>query len=77
MSADAGLASIIAETDLLLTLPGRLAASLTSGRSLLAIKPLPFPSPALSITQQWHARVHRDPAMVWFRRQVAELFADA
>lgn len=71
-----GLAAIIAESELLLTLPGRLAASLAAGRSMLVIKPLPFPMPALTITQQWHARAHRDPANVWLRRQVASIFAE-
>ncbi len=71
-----GLAAIIAESELLLTLPARLASSLVAGRSSLAIKPLPFPMPALTITQQWHARAHRDPANVWLRRQVASIFAE-
>lgn len=72
-----GLSSIIAESNLLLTLPGRLASSFASGRTNLGIKPLPFDSPTLTITQQWHARVHFDPATVWFRNQIAELFSSA
>ncbi len=70
-----GLATIIAESDLLLTLPARLAASLADGRNTLGVKPLPFPSPPLKISQQWHARVHRDPGAVWFRRQIEALFS--
>ena len=71
-----GLASIIAESDLLLTIPARLAASMTGEGTGLGVKPLPFSSPVLTVTQQWHARAHRDPANAWFRRQMAELFAD-
>lgn len=71
-----GLASIVAESDLVLTLPARLASSMARRFTSLVVKPLPFPSPAVTITQQWHARVHRDPANVWFRRLIAEMFAD-
>lgn len=70
-----GLASIVAENDLLLTLPGRLAISISSGRPTLGTKQLPFPTPELTITQQWHARVNRDPAGIWVRREISELFA--
>ncbi|MCC6196709.1 MAG: LysR family transcriptional regulator, partial [Burkholderiales bacterium] len=71
-----GLAAIAAQSELLLTLPARLASSLVAGRSMLTIKPLPFPMPALTITQQWHARAHHDPANAWLRRQVAAIFAE-
>jgi len=71
-----GLDAIIAESDLLLTLPGRLAKSMIGDRTTLGVKPLPFQTPVLTITQQWHARAQRDPAHAWFRRQIAELFAD-
>lgn len=71
-----GLASIIAESDLLLTLPSRLAQSMTAGRSQLGIKPLPFPGPTLSITQQWHARAHHDPAAAWLRQTIVGLFGE-
>ncbi len=69
-----GLASIIGSSRLLLTLPQRLAEALTAGRDALGIAPLPFPSPAFTISQQWHSRAHRDPALQWLRRQVVELF---
>jgi len=72
-----GLPAIIAESDLLLTLPARLADSMITGSSLLATQPLPFPIPALTITQQWHARAHRDLANAWLRRQVAAIFGEA
>lgn len=71
-----GLAAIVAESELLLTLPARLASSMVAGSSMLTIKPLPFPIPTLTITQQWHARSHHDPANAWMRRQVASIFAE-
>ncbi len=71
-----GLSSILAQSDLLLTLPSRLADSLVTGRETLGIKPLPFPSPELIISQQWHARAHRDPAVIWLRQHVARLFGE-
>ncbi len=70
-----GLPEIIADSDMLLTLPARLATSMVTGGTILVTRPLPFPMPALSVTQQWHARAHRDPANVWLRRQVAGIFA--
>lgn len=71
-----GLAAIIGSSRLLLTLPQRLAEALTAGRDALGIAALPFPSPAFTISQQWHSRAHRDPALVWLRRQVVELFGE-
>lgn len=71
-----GLGTIIAESDLLLTLPGRLASSMLAARPTLIIKPLPFPIPAFSITQQWHPRAHHDPANIWLRREMASIFTE-
>ncbi|HMW24101.1 MAG TPA: LysR family transcriptional regulator [Burkholderiaceae bacterium] len=71
-----GLASIIGSSRLLLTLPGRLAQALSAGRDALGIAALPFPSPAFTISQQWHTRAHRDPGLVWLRRQVVTLLGE-
>ncbi len=72
-----GLSSILAGSELLLTIPSRLAtAVIEDTRDDLCIKPLPFSSPALAITQQWHARVHRDPANRWLRKQILDLFLE-
>ena len=72
-----GLSSILASSELMLTVPSRLAnAMMRDTRDALVVQTLPFASPSLSITQQWHARVHRDPANRWLRKQILDLFLD-
>jgi len=61
-------------TDLLFTLPERLACYIARHRNLV-IRPLPA---ALRQRQvvfylYWHQRYHQDPACVWLRGQVAQL----
>ncbi|MDO9031927.1 MAG: LysR family transcriptional regulator [Hydrogenophaga sp.] len=70
-----GLASVLSESDLLLTLPSRLVDAITAGRKQLVVRPLPIDSPEMTITLQWHARVHRDPSVTWLRRSIAQLFS--
>lgn len=62
------------------------ALKVVRGTSLLATVPrcfvtpavhtleLPLPLPAADVRQFWHARMHHDPAHVWFRSLVAEMF---
>lgn len=65
-----GLARIISNSDHIAVIPEALARGLseTSGLQLL---PLPFNQPRLHVTQQWHERIHKDPAHVWFREIIA------
>lgn len=60
---------IIAESDLLLTLPRRLAARL-QGLGLVTREP-PIPLPTFRYVQVWHERAHRDPAHAWLRDVLA------
>jgi DNA-binding transcriptional LysR family regulator len=62
-------------TDLLLTVPRRVAAIYAP---LLGLEemPLPLELPDYPITQYWHARFHHDPGIVWLRNLVFELFTD-
>lgn len=71
-----GLASIIADSDLLLTMPSRLANAMTTCLDTLIVKPLPYQIPQVTIAAQWHARLHHDPAAIWFREQVFTLFTN-
>ena len=71
-----GLASVLSESDLLLTLPSRLVSAITAGRTQLVVRELPIDSPEMTITLQWHARVHRDPSVTWLRRAIARLFEE-
>ncbi len=72
-----GLAAVIADSDMLLTIPGRLAASMTARLDALVSKPFPYPTPRFTISAQWHVRSDHDPAVCWFRDQFVTLFADA
>ncbi|MBL8381820.1 MAG: LysR family transcriptional regulator [Burkholderiales bacterium] len=62
-------------TDLLLTVPRRVAAIYAPLLDLEEM-PLPLELPDYPITQYWHARFHHDPAIVWLRGLVFDLFSD-
>lgn len=71
-----GLAAIIANSDLLLTLPSRLAAAMLAEHGGLTMEPLPYATPSVMVSMQWHERTSQDPALLWLRHQLVELFAD-
>lgn len=59
----------LADTDLVLTLPERLAAQLAAQHPL-KIVPLPLRLAAFDVSLAWHDRVHHDPATAWMRAQI-------
>ncbi len=65
---------IIANTDLVVTVPSRLG---TLYEALLPVRLLapPIEMPSFKIKQFWHERNHHDPASIWLRGVIAELFA--
>jgi len=63
---------VIEQTDMLVTLPDRLAEVL-KGKGHFRGLPLPFPSPRFAVKQHWHERFHQDPGNQWLRRVIAEL----
>lgn len=68
-----GLAAIIGQSDLLVTVPGRLAEALAGTQNLKALKP-PIDFPPYAVKLHWHERVHRDPGHQWLRKTLLELF---
>ena len=58
--------SAIAQSDLLLTVPGCLAASLSSHWPI-EIRTLPFSTPRFHYSMVWHDRWHQEPGHRWFR----------
>lgn len=66
---------IVRDTDLIATVPKVIAVSFMATAGLRAIEP-PFNIPAIQLKQYWSERQHRDPAHVWLRRIVAELFVN-
>lgn len=60
------LPAILDGTDLLATVPAYLAEELCS-RARLRQDPLPFQSPAYSVSMCWRAAVDKDGAQIWLR----------
>ncbi len=67
-----GLSSIVAESNHVLTVPGRLAAHYARLVPLV-IHPLPIAFPPFDVSLYWHERDHRDPAHQWFRERFAQV----
>lgn len=61
--------ALVADTDLLLTLPERIAGQLAAGGGLRVV-PLPLRLAAFTVGVAWHDRVHHDPAVAWLRAQI-------
>jgi DNA-binding transcriptional LysR family regulator len=70
-----GVGQLLQRTELVATVPERLAESL-AGPFDLAYRPLPVDLPAITINLFWHAKVHRSPAHQWLRSIVFGLFAN-
>jgi DNA-binding transcriptional LysR family regulator len=67
---------ILASTDLIATVPERLAQRLASVYGLVAL-PHPADLPEVSIAVYWHAKLHGDAGNLWLRQLVGELFVDS
>lgn len=68
---------VIAATDLLVVMPGRLAEQFARLVPLKVMEP-PVRVPSYDIRMYWHERFHRDAANRWLRQTFAALFgADA
>ncbi len=68
-----GLPQIVAQSDLVATVPEALATSFAPALQLRCFSP-PFKLPRITIRQYWHRRQHSDPANRWFRSLVGRLF---
>jgi DNA-binding transcriptional LysR family regulator len=66
---------ILQATDLVTTVPERLAHRMVEPFSLAAV-PHPAPLPPVAINVFWHAKFHKLPANQWLRNLVFELFSD-
>ena len=66
---------ILQRTDLIATVPERLAMQLATPFSL-SLCALPMTLPAAPIHLLWHARVQQDEGNRWLRGVVIDLFAD-
>jgi len=67
-------AMLVADSDMILTLPSRLARLLAQTLPL-ALLDLPLQVAPLSPAMIWHERFHRDPAHAWVRQQLVDVVA--
>ena len=67
---------IIAESDLVATVPYAVARSFAQMADLRTLRP-PVQVPRADVRQHWHARFHRDLANQWIRGVFASLFVEA
>ncbi|MGK3997623.1 LysR family transcriptional regulator [Sorangium sp. So ce1024] len=68
-------AHIVAQTDLVLTVPARIAQVFADMEALRVMKP-PVELGGFSLDQVWHERQAKDPAHMWLRGIFAELARD-
>lgn len=66
---------VVARTDLILTLPARVATAVAASLNLVHLQP-PIELPEFSLSLFWHERSHRDPAHSFLRTQIVEIFRE-
>jgi DNA-binding transcriptional LysR family regulator len=71
-----GLATMVATSNLILSVPHRLAKAMIFARKDLRIAQLPFDVPQFPIRQQWHEQYHSEAGHQWLRRLVFEQLSD-
>jgi DNA-binding transcriptional LysR family regulator len=65
---------VVSGTDFVATVPEQVARSLAATLRLRILKP-PVLLPAVAVRLVWHERTHTNPAHVWFRELVTNLYA--
>jgi DNA-binding transcriptional LysR family regulator len=69
-----GFTRMLRSTDIITTLPSRLAAACAAMTPVRIFKP-PLEIPTFEIAQFWHKRFHQDPGNRWLRRLFARYHA--
>lgn len=70
-----GIGALVASTDLMITVPQRVAATLLRIADVKSFAP-PFELPRFEIKQHWHERYQQDPANRWLRSVISDLFLE-
>jgi DNA-binding transcriptional LysR family regulator len=68
-------AAVVARSDMVASIPKRLAADLCTARRLVVLDP-PFDTTPVAIEAVWPRRTAADPAITWLRQQVELAAAD-
>lgn len=66
---------VLERTDLILTLPARVA-QVYERRGKFKTLPPPVPMPPAQVAVHWHERFETDPGNRWLREQIIDLFCD-
>lgn len=67
---------IVAQSDLIVTIPEPLARYFSNVSAHLRVVSLPFTPPRIELRQFWHRKFHHDERNRWLRTLVAKLFQD-
>ncbi|MDM0048817.1 LysR family transcriptional regulator [Variovorax sp. J22R115] len=70
-----GIGGLVASTDLVVTVPRRVAETLARIADVKLLPP-PFQLPVFAIKQHWHDRYQQDPANRWLRSVISDLFLE-
>ena len=65
---------IVAQSDLMVTVPEPLARYFSAASPQVRMVGLPFPPPRIPLRQFWHRKFHHDPRSRWLRTVTAGLF---
>ena len=61
-----GVMALVTSSDLIATIPNRLAQSMTQFANIKVLPP-PIPLPKTKVSLYWHERFHREPGNEWLR----------
>jgi DNA-binding transcriptional LysR family regulator len=65
---------IVAQSDLIVTVPEPLARYFSSASTQVRVVALPFEPPRIDLKQFWHRKFHHDPRNRWLRALTCKLF---
>ncbi|HEY0988877.1 MAG TPA: LysR family transcriptional regulator [Kofleriaceae bacterium] len=63
------VAPLVAASDLICTVPSRIARAVSDGRGIVVLDP-PLPVHGFDVQMFWHPRRERDPAVQWLRERL-------
>jgi DNA-binding transcriptional LysR family regulator len=66
---------VVAQSDLVVTVPEPLAHCFAGGSSNVRVVGLPFVPPSIALKQLWHRKYHNDPRNRWLRARIFEQFS--
>jgi len=70
-----GIGGLVASTDLMVTVPQRVAETLVRIANVKLLAP-PYELPVFAIKQHWHDRFQQDSANRWLRSVISDLFLE-